>query len=59
MGPTRYVILFRNIWTKKIGFVSNETGEMAQWSTRGEAERAALLVPILEAAPYRIVEVEV
>lgn len=53
------VILYRNPWNKKVGFVSDgDSDEIQVYANNEAAERDAPNIPILRAAPYQIVSLD-
>lgn len=52
------VILFRNTHNGEVNFVSDTDGELVVFANRDEAIETADKVPILEAFPYQIVELD-
>lgn len=53
------IIIFRNGGNQRLGFVSyDDRDELAVFASREEAEKAAHDVPICQAYPYQIVEVD-
>jgi len=56
---TECVILFRNSRNKQVGFVTKDDGEsIAVFPSRAAAEEVIVDVPILEAYPWQILELD-
>lgn len=53
------VILFRNTMNKRVGFVTEDDCEnIAVFADRDQAIKAAFNVPILQAYPWQLVELD-
>lgn len=53
------IIIFRNTSNQRIDFVSfDERGELAVFKDRDEAEAASRKVPVCQAYPFQIVELD-
>lgn len=51
-------ILFRNTSNDRVGFVSDEAGELAVFPDMDAAIEAAEMTPICRAYPYQIVQLD-
>lgn len=53
------IIIFRNTSNQRIGYVTfDERGDLAVFKDRDEAEKASRKVPICQAYPFQIVELD-
>ena len=55
---SRFVILWRNPNNNHVSFVADDAGEMFNFGSRAEAEKAARHTTVCRAFPYQIVDVE-
>lgn len=53
-----HVILFRNTLNNRVGFVTDDNGEMLVFPNQDAAVAATDIVPILRAYPYQIIELD-